>query len=400
MRHLVLAVSLVAVVGCALDTADPEDEESQEEDVEETEQAASAPKCAGLSTFTPLPRAPSGHLRILTWNIRLGASDAAIEKNGAVVMKIFPENATTQATLCTHLRTIALQIARENPDVVVLNEVDVNVARSKGLDEVNELRNMLKMPRAYFGYRTRMEYCNEARSTNPATARKAFGRGSGVAVLTRLPVTATKVVRVNPQSAAELAHWSDADPVVDCRNGQKRTGTLGQTQYFNAAKRDVVLYADVTVAGKSIRIAATHPEASTSIKQTGNPDVRIQEAEAARIRNVLASHPRAILAGDMNITFDPADAPPAAHRRAYCLLAGGRLAGDACSQPTRADAWLVAGAGNRETHKTSDATPGARYDFMFASPSLVPTKVDVLPTFARAYKLSDHAPVVATFRVN
>jgi endonuclease/exonuclease/phosphatase family metal-dependent hydrolase len=92
-----------------------------------------------------------GQVRVMTYNIRLGASgattdDAAADDAATVFFAPDPKAKHPADRICAHLRQLAIVIANANPDVVAIQEIDDNFSdRSAHLDEPHELAAMLGM---------------------------------------------------------------------------------------------------------------------------------------------------------------------------------------------------------------------------------------------------------------
>ncbi len=178
--------------------------------------------------------APPPRLRILTWNIHHGA-DAAEHDN---------------------LDAVAAWIRRLRPDVVLLQEVDRETTRSRGVDQAAVLGARTGM-QAFFG--KAMDYA---------------GGGYGEAALTRLPVVTV------------LEH-----PLPQREGSEPRT----------ALELRVRL-----AGGQVVAVVGTHLD-----HQEDPADRRVQ---AARLAEVLSApgRPPTALAGDLNAALDASELAPLA----------------------------------------------------------------------------------------
>jgi endonuclease/exonuclease/phosphatase family metal-dependent hydrolase len=154
---------------------------------------------------------------------------------------------TKEATGEIEVDAIVKVINEQNPDVLALQEVDVNTKRSGNIDQARVIASKTGM-HAYFGKAIDYE-----------------GGGYGVAILSKFPLSNTKTIRL-PETS---------NPSVEDR---------------------VVAIAEITFRnGKKLTIGSTHFD----VKNAGN-----REEQAAALNNITATP--LIIAGDLNCTPESA----------------------------------------------------------------------------------------------
>jgi endonuclease/exonuclease/phosphatase family metal-dependent hydrolase len=196
-----------------------------------------------------------GTVRVMTYNIRLGASgdkadDAKADAADTTFFAPDPHAKARADEICSHLRQLAEVIAASNPDLVAFQEIDDKFSdRSAKLDEPRELAAMLGMHAKFSPRKT----------------------GYGIALLWREKLE------------------SKVDGTLELADG-KLDGDQA---------KQVVAYVDFP--GLGIRVAATHLSGSSA-------ELRKAAAESIKAEKALAG-PTVVLLGDMNTGPDSPDYP-------------------------------------------------------------------------------------------
>ena len=184
----------------------------------EAEEPAEAYQAAQL---TSPPEAPST-LTVMTWNIKFGGAriDFFFDCFGdRVLMK--------KDEVINNLEGIATKIRQVDPDVVLLQEVDVNSKRSAFVDQVQWLLDHTALNYGVYASQWRADFI-------PSDGLGAMD--SGNAILARWPLSGTRL---------SLAQRSDQD---------------GLTRYFYLQRN--ILRAELTLPdGPHVGIVATHTDA-------------------------------------------------------------------------------------------------------------------------------------------
>lgn len=129
-----------------------------------------------FSVTTPHVASPSGHLKIVTYNIGYGSG----EKNNKNV-------ALTREDVTANLERMVTDLKILNPDIIFLQEVDFNSARSFGINQLGYLAKRLGLPHSAYAVTWNKKYVPWP-YWPPNTH---FGRVvSGQAVLSAFPITA------------------------------------------------------------------------------------------------------------------------------------------------------------------------------------------------------------------
>jgi endonuclease/exonuclease/phosphatase family metal-dependent hydrolase len=189
-----------------------------------------------------------GHLRsvrIATWNIERG----------------------------TQLNTIASELSHNSADILLLQEVDWNAARSGHLDIAKELAGRLRL---------NLSYAIEFEELSQEHGDKAF---IGQATLTRLPIRASRVLRFQKQSGFWKPHdWIPSSmPLLQRRLGSR-----------------VALVTELQFAGRLLVVYNTHLES----RSMGS----LQAEQLDEILSDLNRYPPdtpVIIGGDLNTKYLP-----------------------------------------------------------------------------------------------
>ena len=205
--------------------------------------------------LSPAP-APSGTLKLMSYNVKFGGGriDFFFDCHGDRVLM-------TESEVTTNLRRVAKIINAVNPDVLFVEEVDVNSKRSAYVDQLQWLLDHTELNYGAYGSQWRADFV-PSDGIGPVD--------SGTAILSRWPLhdaTRYALPLREDQSAIE--------------------------QYFYLRRN--LLEATLTVADKPLRLIATHAEAYS---QDGTKKKHIEEFEAHL--NLAAAQGMVIAGGDLN----------------------------------------------------------------------------------------------------
>jgi endonuclease/exonuclease/phosphatase family metal-dependent hydrolase len=189
--------------------------------------------------------APSKALQIVSWNIDHGS----------------------------HLDTVSSELAKQTPDLCLLQEVDWNAARSGNLDVATELAHRLHL---------NMSYGIEFEELSQEHGKPAY---IGQATLSRLPIRRTRVLRFARQSGFWQPHsWIPSNlPLMQRRLGNR-----------------IALVTDLDWNGKLLVVYNAHLES----RSMGF----IQNAQLDEMLADLKTYPadtNVILGGDLNSKYFP-----------------------------------------------------------------------------------------------
>lgn len=286
----------------------------------------------------------SGKLKVMSYNIAHGrGNDSFIDKNE--FRKVF--SIASRAELLANLDRVAEVILKEDPDVIGLNEVDLETTSTFDVDFVEYLaeKTGYRYPFAAYGIKWRF--------------RLPFYRhNTGNAIFSKYPLE-------NPENVT--------------------VGSEGIKAFFVGTH--TALSADLLLGPASIKIYATH--LYSPMEDPKNSSVR--KSQVARLLEHAAAHPAVVLTGDFNSVLK-------SQREVSLHIQKFYPDEDALDQVAEAGRYRVFDPGEDPladrylTSKTLE--PAKTIDYIFPDTSLA-----IESYYAGRYDASDHRPVIAVLLV-
>ncbi len=194
--------------------------------------------------FTTNAAAPTNSIHIVDWNVDRG----------------------------THLDQVAAVLDRDHADLCLLQEVDLGAHRSKGVNVGEELAKRLNMR---YTMALAWQELGQGKRENPSY--------QGQAILTRLPIRATRVIRFKEQSD----FWKPRGWVPNVALFQRRLGGR------------IAIVSELEVAGRTLVVYNAHLESRSGGKlQDAQIDEMLEDAKKYSADTPI------VLAGDFNTKYN------------------------------------------------------------------------------------------------
>jgi len=228
------------------------------------------------------PSTPDSLLNIVTWNIKFGGGriDMFFDCHGDRVIM-------THSEVMENMKGVAANIKHMNPDIIFLQEVDIDSKRSVYVDQVQYILDNTDLNYAVYASQWKADYI-------PSDGLGQMN--SGNAILSKYPL----------DNAERIAL-----PLIGEQSGL--------VQYFYLRRN--VLVADVTIKDKKINLLGTHTSAYST---DGTKKIQLEKIKE-KVAEIDSKGERFILGGDFN------NLPP--NTQKYCDFDDDVCEGEFATQP-------------------------------------------------------------------
>ena len=262
---------------------------------------------SGTKPHRPFVAGVGPVLRVTAWNIKTGAEfemiRMALSDPSGLAREIAARNAAVPEKKRAKPRTVALIPSQVRhlmeSDVIILNEVDLGMSRTKYRDIPRELAKSLKMNYAYA-----VEFIEVDKNTlelvlsRPAAERRRYRGLQGIAILSRYPIRSAKNV---PLTVCYDWYGREKRPVSELEKGRR---FVYQKAFLERVPREVrhgnrlALVAEIEVpeaATGMVTVVGAH------LENKCRPECRREQLEGI-LEAVQQSRNPLILGGDLNTT--------------------------------------------------------------------------------------------------